>query len=142
MKFYKKIMKVWISVLCLLVVCTSPVLAAENSDTDISINAGARTINDGSYTFSSTTTVTLGTQYISSNSKLVLTMEKSNSKLIQGTVYFIPMSGGNSINKAYSNYSTNQYIMDLSDLTPGTYMVKLKGSPVGTSSVKVQYHFQ
>ncbi len=93
----------------------------------------------GPYIFTSKKTYTLTGRYsksTSSPSSAVFYMPRNNNKdLVQGTLYFIPISvsGGTSINLKYSNYSSDTYTMDLSSVPDGVYMVKLEGSAVGSS---------
>lgn len=66
----------------------------------------------------------------------------NNRDFVQGTVYFIPMSGGTSINYTYGNYVMEDYSLDLSRLPNDIYMVKIDGAAVGTSgsaSIIVSY---
>lgn len=80
------------------------------------------------------TTYDIGIKYISSNTKLTLTMPSNNNlDLIQGTIYFIPLNSGTSINVGYANYASQEYTVDLSAVPTGGYLVKIGGVAVGTS---------
>lgn len=87
------------------------------------------------YSFGRTkSSYTVGTMSKTSSSRFTITMPNNNNKdLVQGTVYFIPMSGGSSINYSYANYAMEEYSLDLSRLPNGIYMVKIDGAAVGTS---------
>lgn len=87
------------------------------------------------YEFGSTwETYTLGLKVISSSTTLTLTMPSNNGKdLIQGTIYFIPLSGGSSINLGFGNYAMETYNVDLSSIPAGGYMIKIGGVAVGES---------
>lgn len=87
------------------------------------------------YEFGSTwETYTLGLRAISSSTTLTLTMPSNNGKdLVQGTIYFIPLSGGSSINLGYGNYAMESYKVDLSSIPAGGYMIKIGGVAVGES---------
>ena len=81
---------------------------------------------------------TIGIISKTSSSQFTIRMPNNNNKdLVQGTVYFIPMSGGTSV-----NYSREEYSLNLSGLSNGIYMVKIDGAAVGTSgsaTIKVNY---
>lgn len=79
-------------------------------------------------------TYSIGFRYISKQTKLNLKMPSNNGKnLIQGTIYFVPLSGGTSINLGYANYAMEDYTVDLSNVPTGSYMVKIGGVTVGLS---------
>ena len=79
-------------------------------------------------------TYTLGLKSISSSTTLTLTMPSNNGKnLVQGTIYFIPLSGGSSINVSYGNYAMESYQVNLSSIPAGGYMIKIGGVAVGES---------
>lgn len=97
-----------------------------------------------SYSFGRTkSSYTIGTISKTSSTQFTITMPNNNNKdLVQGTVYFIPMSGGSSVNYSYANYAREEYSLNLSGLSNGVYMVKIDGAAVGTSgsaTVKVNY---
>lgn len=87
------------------------------------------------YSFGRTkSSYTIGTMSVTSSSHFTIIMPNNNNKdLVQGTVYFIPMSGGTSTNYTYGNYVLEEYSLDLSKLSDGIYMVKIDGAAVGTS---------
>ena len=86
---------------------------------------------------------TIGIISKTSSSQFTIRMPNNNNKdLVQGTVYFIPMSGGTSVNYSYANYAREEYSLNLSGLSNGIYMVKIDGAAVGTSgsaTIKVNY---
>lgn len=87
------------------------------------------------YSFGRTkSSYTVGTMSVTSSSHFTIIMPNNNNRdFVQGTVYFIPMSGGTSINYPYGNYVMEEYSLDLSRLPNGIYMVKIDGAAVGTS---------
>lgn len=96
------------------------------------------------YSFGRTkSSYTIGTISKTSSTQFTITMPNNNNKdLVQGTVYFIPMSGGSSVNYSYANYAREEYSLNLSGLSNGVYMVKIDGAAVGTSgsaTVRVNY---
>lgn len=61
-------------------------------------------------------------------------MPSNNDKdLVQGTIYFVPLNGGTSVNLSYGNYATETYNVNLSSVPEGGYMIKIGGVAVGTS---------
>ena len=96
------------------------------------------------YSFGRTkSSYTVGTMSVTSSSHFTIIMPNNNNRdFVQGTVYFIPMSGGTSINYTYGNYVMEDYSLDLSRLPNDIYMVKIDGAAVGTSgsaSIIVSY---
>lgn len=87
------------------------------------------------YTFGRTkTSYTVGTMGKTSSSQFIISMPSNKNKdLVQGTVYFVPRAGGSTISYSYSNYSMEEYSLNLSRLPDGMYMVKIDGAAVGTS---------
>ncbi len=99
------------------------------------IEEKSTTTNQVTYEFGSVwETYTLGLKSISSSTTLTLTMPSNNGKnLVQGTIYFIPLSGGSSINVSYGNYAMESYQVNLSSIPAGGYMIKIGGVAVGES---------
>lgn len=88
-------------------------------------------------------TFTVGIQAVYHSSTLTLHMPRNNGlSLVQGTIYFIPNSGGSQITKSYSNYSKEDLTIDLSTLPEAVYMIKIEGAAVGTNTnVYVDFNF-
>lgn len=81
------------------------------------------------------TTYSIGFRYVSSKTKLNLKMPSNNGRdLIQGRIYFVPLKGGTSITLGYGNYAMEDYAVDLSSIPAGSYMIKIGGVTVGSSS--------
>lgn len=125
----------------------SMVEASELKASDVTVyekeaDAVARAIK--AYSFGRTkSSYTVGTMSVTSSSHFTIIMPNNNNRdFVQGTVYFIPMSGGTSINYTYGNYVMEDYSLDLSRLPNDIYMVKIDGAAVGTSgsaSIIVSY---
>lgn len=84
----------------------------------------------------------VGTVSKTSSTQFTIEMPNNNKDLVQGTVYFIPMSGGTSVKYSYANYAMTKYTLNLSGLSDGVYLVKIDGVAVGTSgsaTIKVNY---
>lgn len=90
-------------------------------------------------------TVTIGTETVTSSSTLILTMPRDNGRsLVQGKVYFLPLaSNGTQYTFSFSNYSKEVQEIDLSGVEPGKYIVKVEAASVGTNTnVYVYYEFK
>lgn len=78
------------------------------------------------------TAFTVGMVSIFDDSTVRLIMPRNNgNSLVQGTLFFIPISGGNQITRPFANYSTEELIINVPS---GAYMVKIEGAAVGTSA--------
>ena len=92
----------------------SMVEASELKASDVTVyekeaDAVARAIK--AYSFGRTkSSYTVGTMSVTSSSHFTIIMPNNNNRdFVQGTVYFIPMSGGTSINYTYGNYVMEDY---------------------------------
>lgn len=83
----------------------------------------------------------LGTTPVRSTSTFQLYLPNENRQdLIQGTVTFTPVGGGTAKEFGFMNFSSEYKTFDLSELTPGTYQVRVYASAFGTSNKATAYY--
>lgn len=111
----------------------STVSAAEEASTRLS----AYRLFDGAQTY------TLGSQRVGvyEGRNLTITMEKTPSKLLQGTIYMINFATGQTYTYGYSNFNSNTYKINMSNLPDGTYQVKAFGNTIGLDPVGANFVF-
>lgn len=149
MKPFKKFFQT-VMVMALAICLTSmPVMAQEVTDCDIvqqeneavtyaSVPSGYTLVA----TYSRTPqTYYLGTTSVRSTSTFQLYLPNENGKdWIQGTVKFTPVGSGTAKEFDFTNLSGEYKTFNLSELTPGTYQVRVYAYAFGTSNKATAYY--
>ena len=144
-KFFQTVM-----VMALAICLTSmPVMAQEVTDYDV-VQQENEAVTYASvpsgYTLVATysrspQTYYLGTTPVRSTSTFQLYLPNENRQdWIQGTVKFTPVGSGTAKEFGFTNLSGEYKTFDLSELTPGTYQVRVYAYAFGTSNKATVYY--